>query len=599
MEILIVSAIVVAAIALLASESLPVDLTALGIIVVLIATRILSPPDALAGFANPAPVTVGALFIVSRGLMRTGALDFLNRFLIRWTEGRPLYLLVATLLATGTISAFINNTPVVILFTSLIIGLCARFGLAPSKFLLPVSYISILAGTSTLIGTSTNIVVSDLLAARGYAPLGMFELTPAGFPLAILGLGLLVILAFRLLPEHRAPTLEQTRGDQHKYLSELLIPESSPLVGQDPTAALAERFPAVEIYEVFRGDYTCDPSTEVCILAQRDFLLVKASADDLARLLQEKQVALPVGEDGVAADPLNRRSIIVELIVPPGSRLIGRKLDDTHLGFGQELHVLGVKRRQVHYSAQKMSSLYLVVGDILLVQCPLDDVDLLRGDDDVIVVEDVDKRIVHRRRAPLALLVFATMVAFAATGLADILTCALAAAFAMIVTGCLSLREAYASVDVRVLVLIIGTLALGRALEETGAADLYATRFLAVFANLGPQGILAAIIVLTSLLSHFLSNNSAAVLLVPIGIATAANLGVDPRPFVIGICFGASACFASPIGYQTNLLVFGPGGYRFPDYVRLGLPLNLLIWIGAVILIPLFWPFAEAMIGVE
>jgi di/tricarboxylate transporter len=591
MEIVVVTIILAAALALLVTDALPVDLTSLGIMVALVVTGILPPAEAVAGFANPAPLTVGALFVVGRGLVRTGSLDFLDRALSRWTAGRPLPLLIATLFATGTISAFVNNTPVVILFTAVLIGLCARLGLAPSKYLLPVSYVSILAGTSTLIGTSTNIIVSDLYAAHGFEPLGMFELTRLGFPLALAGLALLLLLSFRLLPRHHAPTFEPASGDHHKYLSELLVPEGSPLAGREPVAALAERFPEVEVYEVIQGEQVCDPTTDVCRVAAQDILLVKAEAGDLARLLQERLVSMPIGENGAPADPLSRKSVIVELIVPPSSRLLGRRLDDAHLGFGQELRVLGVKRRQVHYSAQKMSSLHLGVGDILLVQCPVEDIDLLRGKGDVIVVEEVDKRIVDRRRAPFALVIFAGMVAAAATGVAGILACALTAAFLMIVTGCLSLRSAYAAVDVRVLVLIIGTIALGTALQKTGAADLYADRFLALFVGLGTRGVLAAIIVLTSVLSHVLSNNATAVLLVPIGISTALTLGVDPRSFVVGICFGASACFASPFGYQTNMLVLGPGGYRFTDYLKLGMPLNLLVWVGSSLAIPVLWPF--------
>ena len=350
-------------------------------------------------------------------------------------------------------------------------------------------------------------------------------------------------------------------------------------------------YPDIEVFEVISGEQVCDPSTDICIIGSRDLLLVKASASDLAHVLQEKLVALPAGEDGIAANPYDRNSLIVELIVPPNSSLLGRHLTDTHLGFGHDIHVIGVQRRQVHYSAQKMSNLYLSVGDILLVQCPLADIAVLRGDGDVIVVEDVDQTMVNHRLAPVALTIFAGMILAATFGLASILVCALTAAFLMILTHCISLRRGYGAIDVRVLLLIIGTIALGSALHKTGAADLYASHFLALLDGLGPRGVLSGIILLTSLLSHFLSNNSTAVLMVPIGLSTAVALGVDPRPFVIGICFGASACFGSPIGYQTNLLVYGPGGYRFSDYLKLGMPLNLLIWGGASLGIPLLWPF--------
>jgi di/tricarboxylate transporter len=590
MEITLVTIILCGALYLFATERLPVDLTALGILVALMATGILTPREALGGFANPAPVTVGALFVVTRGLTRTGSLDFLGRLLANVTRGRPWALLAAVLLVTGAVSSLINNTPVVVLFTALIISICARYSLAPSKFLMPISFVSILAGTTTLVGTSTNIIVSDLIAEAGLAPLSMFELFPLGFPLAIIGASLLFLLAPRLLPEHHSPTFERSESEQGKYLSEMLVPADSPLTDRIPQEGLQDDYADVEVFEVIRNDHTYDPMTTRCVLASGDILLVKGSASDLARMLQEKLVVLPAVDQAVAANPFDPNSLIVELIVPPSSALLGRRLNDTHLGFGREIHAIGVKRRQVHYSAQKMSDLYLSVGDILLVQCPLEDIDVLRGDGDVIVVEDVVHTIVNRRRAPVAITIFVAMIAAVTLGMIDILVGSLTAAFLMIVTGCLSLRCAYRSIDVRILLLIIGTIALGSALHQTGAAALYARYFLSVFADAGPRAVLSGLILLTSILSHFLSNNATAVLLVPVGISVASTLGVDPRPFMIGICFGASACFGSPIGYQTNLLVYGPGGYRFGDYLKLGMPLNLLVWGGASVGVPLLWP---------
>jgi di/tricarboxylate transporter len=256
----------------------------------------------------------------------------------------------------------------------------------------------------------------------------------------------------------------------------------------------------------------------------------------------------------------------------------------------ENLHVIGMQRRRTHYSERQMSRLWLDVGDILLIQCGTRQLAALRAAGDVIIVEDVVRTLENRRKAPVAGVIFAGMVAAATFGWLDILTAALSAAFLMLLTGCLKPREAYDALDLPVLILIIGTLALGSALAVTGAADLYARGFLALFEGLGPRGVLAGCIVLTSLLSHVLSNNATAVLVAPIALATAASLGVDPRPFVVGVCFGASACFATPLGYQTNLLVYGPGGYRFTDFVRLGMVLNLLVWVGASVMIPVLWP---------
>jgi di/tricarboxylate transporter len=454
--------------------------------------------------------------------------------------------------------------------------------------------VSILAGTSTLIGTSTNIIVSDLSRELGHGAIGMFELSPLGVPLGLTGALVLFFLAPRLLPEVRAPFFESADGNDTRrhYISELLVPEGSSLDGkEDVRGALEGGYPEVEVYEVIGEDGVCGPLTDACPAHGGDTLLVKARADDLAHMLEERLVVLPKGEDGTEARPFDKDSLIVELIVPPGSRLVGSGLSHSLLGPDPALHILGIQRRRVHYSQQKWKHLQLTVGDIILVQAPLDHIKRLREQTDLIVVEDVVRTIVNRRMAPLAAGIFGAMVLAASTGITSILVASLAAAFFMIALGCLSLRDAYAAVDQKILLLIIGTLALGAALMKTGAAELYARTLLGLVGNSNPHLVLAVIVVMTSVLSHFLSNNATAVLAVPIGISAAIEMGVDPRPFIIGICFGASACFATPIGYQTNLLVYGPGGYRLLDYVRLGMPLNLLIWVGAIAFIPFFWPF--------
>ncbi|MFH2051048.1 MAG: SLC13 family permease [bacterium] len=590
-EILIVTVILVAALILLISERISMDLTALGIMVALMLTGILAPRDAVAGFANPAPLTVGALFIVTKGLVRTGGLTTLTRLISNLTGGRPLRVLVVTLVLTGILSAFINNTPVVVMMLSVVLALAGRHQLSAARLLMPISFASILAGTTTLIGTSTNIIVSDLANSAGLEPLGMFELARAGVPLALVGLVLLVLLSDRLLPVTRTPILHDDPGTRHRYLAELAIPADSDLVGEEVIAALGRQYPEVEIHEVIQGPRVCYPGTDVCNLAGGDVILLSATAADLMAILGGTDAELPLVAGKTMANPTDPDSQIVEVVVPPDSHLLGRRIGDTYLGAAEDLVVIGAQRRRIHYAAGKMAHLRLSVGDILLVQCGTHRLQRLRTESDLILLEDTVPKVANRPKAPLALAIFLTMVLAAATGVTDILAAALAGAFLMVLTGCLRLHEAYEAVEVPVLVLIIGTIALGAALTSTGAADLYARGFLSLFSAGGPHAVLAGLVILTSLLSHVLSNNSTAVLLMPIGLAAASALGVDPRPFVIGICFGASACFATPIGYQTNLLVFGPGGYRFGDFLRLGMVLNVVVWIGAPLLIPRFWSF--------
>ena len=590
-EILIVTLILLAALALLISERLPYDLTAIGIMVALMVPGILTPREAVAGFANPAPLTVGALFIVTKGLIRTGGLLFLTRLLAATTKGRPRRILLVCLLLVGVLSAFVNNTPVVVLMLSVILGLSGRYEISPARFLMPISFISILAGTATLIGTSTNIIVSDLAASAGLAPLGMFELARVGGPVALLGGVMLFLLSDRLLPRTHTPIFHTGRSEQHRYIAELAIPEGSPHIGREVRETLHAEHPAMEVHEILRGDQVRYPETDDCTLAAGDMILISATAVELVAMLGQGTVTLPKAGEKTLPKPYDLDTQIVEAIVPPESPMLGRLMANTHLGRNDDLHVLGIQRRRVHYTERRMGALRLQVGDILLVQSREQGLKRLRADSDLIIVEDTVPRVINRSRAPIALGIFMAMVAVAAFGVVNILTAALTAAFLLVLTGCLSMHEAYKAIDVPVLMLIIGTIALGAAMTACGAADLYAQGFLNLFDGAGPHAILAAFIVLTSLLSHVLSNNSTAVLLVPIGIATAEALGVDPRPFIVGICFGASACFATPIGYQTNLLVYGPGGYRFTDFLRLGMVLNVLVWVTAALLIPRYWLF--------
>jgi len=590
-DIAIVTVILLTSLVLLVSERLSIDLIAIGIMVALMVTGVLAPKEAVAGFSNPAPLTVGALLVATKGLIRTGALGFLSRFMIASTGGSPRRILWLSLILVGVLSAFINNTPVVVLMLSVIIILCSRFELSPARFLMPISFASILAGTTTLIGTSTNIIVSDQAAAAGLAPLGMFELAKAGVPIAIVGIAAILLLAGRLLPVIHLPVLHGDRGEQHRYIAELTVPPGSGYEGLDVVAALREKYPNVDVHEVIQGQRICYPERDVCLLSGGDILLISATADDLVKILGGQDVELPLVAGKTLDDPSDPDSQIVEAIVPPESPLLGRRLGNTFLAAADDLVVIGAQRRRMNYSEGSIPNLRLSVGDLLLIQCTEHRLERLRTETELLVLADRVGQVERRDRAPIALGIFAAMVAAAAIGGVHILAASLAAAFLMMITGCLRPHEAYEAVDVPVLVLIIGTIALGSALTISGAADLYARGFLSIFHGAGPQVVLAALIVLTSLLSHVLSNNSTAVLMVPLGVATAAALGVDPRPFLIGICFGASACFATPVGYQTNLLIFGPGGYRFRDFLRLGMVLNVIVWVMAAVLIPRFWAF--------
>lgn len=591
MLIWIVTLILAATLVLLVTEKIPVDLTGLMLIAVLAVTGILTPLEAVAGFANPAVITVGAMFLISRGMIRTGSVGFIAQKVVQYSRGKASLALLVVLLIVAVASAFINNTPVVVLFIPIILSLSCEYGLSPSKFLIPVSYASILAGTCTLIGTSTNIIVSDLSALYGYGHLGMFELARVGLPVALMGIAFLYFIAPRIMPGHVAPACEMADGADRRYLAEMKVPPESPLVDQEPVAFLAARYPSFELIEVIRKAHVFHPDPRQMPVEAGDILFVKGSANDLVAALNDRCADLPYAEDKLAFGEGRREELIVELIIPPQSDLIRERLMETGLNGDPAIHIIAIKSRGMYYAEQKIRDVRLRVGDILLVRCPREKLEGLRSGGDFMIIEDIHHEIIHKRKARIALAIFGAVVVAAATGLAEIMVCALAGMVLMLLTGCLQLRDAYRALQGDVLLLIAGTIALGTALEKTGASGVYARVFLDLFQGAGPQVILAGFLLMTSIGTQVLSNNATAVLLIPVAISTAIGMGVSPKPFIMAVCFGASACFASPIGYQTNLLVYGPGGYRFADYFKLGIPLNFMVIGMGTWLIPLFWPF--------
>ena len=591
MAIWLVTAILVIAMLLLITERLPVDLTSIGIMVALILTGILPPKEAIAGFANPAVITVGSMFLISKGMIRTGAVGFISQKVLQYSRGGPTLAIFLILIIVGTASAFINNTPVVVLFIPIILSLSCELNFSPSKFLIPVSYASILAGTCTLIGTSTNIIISDLSAQHGLGSLGMFELSPLGVPIALLGIIFLIFASPKLMPGLHNPVCELKDDEHRRYLAELHVPRKSPIIGENPDSYFTEKYADMEVLELIRYSHVFYPDRDPVKIAPDDLLLVKGSANDLVEILHEEVVELPLTEEGINFGDEQKESLIVELIIPPQSSLLGERLVSTRLRRDPDIHIIAIKRRELHYAEPKVKDIRLKIGDILLVRLPDSSLDRLRGETDFIIVEDIHHEIVHKRLARRAFLIFGAMVVVASTGLADILVCALAAAFLMVLTGCLQLRDAYRAMDGRVLLIIIAMIALSAALEKTGASEFYAGAFLNLLRGLSPAYILSGVILLTSISTHVLSNNATAILLLPIAISAAQSLGVDPKPFIIAVCFGASACFATPIGYQTNLLVYGPGGYRFSDFLKLGMPLNVLVLVMGSLFIPRIWFF--------
>ncbi len=591
MDVWYVTIILVLALILFITERIPVSLTAIGIMVALVLGKVLDPQTAVAGLAHPAVITVGSMFLISRGLVRTGSVEYIARRIVKLAKGNPGLATTAVILTVTVASAFINNTPVVILFIPVVMTMCCEFNLSPSRFLIPISYASILAGTCTLIGTSTNIIVSDLSAQYGLGPLSFFELSIVGIPIAVIGILFIILAAPHLMPALANPVCQIKDQENRRYLAELKIPRGSNLIHKDPRSMFAGKYPEVSILEVIRYSHIFHPDRDAIQVAADDILLAKGSASDLVALLDRENVVLPASEKGLSFEAGKNEALVVELIITPQSALLGQRLIESRLMKDPDIHVIAIKRSNLHFTEKQVRDVRLKNGDMILIWCFSDRLTRMRANSDYLIIEDVYEEIVHKKRAWMATGIFVGMVAMAATGLASIMTCALTAAFLMILSGCIQMRDAYRALQGDILLLIAGTIALGTAMQQTGASQLYAQTFLSFFSGMPPGLILGALILLTSIGTQVLSNNATAVLMVPIAISTAVGIGLDPKPFVMGICFGASACFASPIGYQTNLLVYGPGGYRFSDFLKMGIPLNLLVVVLATVLIPLVWPF--------
>ncbi|MGD9190785.1 MAG: SLC13 family permease, partial [Desulfobacterales bacterium] len=370
MTIWLVTLILVVAMLLLITEKLPVDLTSIGIIVVLLISGILNPTEAIAGFASPAVITVGAMFLISKGMIRTGAVGFISQKVFEYSRGRLIMAILLILLIVGTASAFMNNTPVVVLFIPIILSLSCELDFSPSKFLIPVSYASILAGTCTLIGTSTNIIISDLSAAHGFGSIGMFELSPLGVPIALLGIIFLIFAAPKLMPSVHSPVCELKDNERRRYLAELQVPRGSRIVGESPKSYFSQKFPSMEVLELIRYSHVFFPDRDAVKIAPDDLLLVKGSANDLVELLHDDLVELPMVEQGLNLEVEEKESLIVELIIPPQSSLLGERLVASRMRRDPDIHIIAIKRRELHYAEPQVKDIRLKIGDILLVRLP-------------------------------------------------------------------------------------------------------------------------------------------------------------------------------------------------------------------------------------
>jgi di/tricarboxylate transporter len=586
MEIPILLSILIVALVLFVTERLRADLVSMLVLLALALTGLLSTSEVFSGFSNTAVITVGAMFVMSAAAARTGIASFIGRVMRAVAGHREWALTMVIMLTVAALSAFINNVGAVAILLPVVMTLARESAISPSKLLIPLAYGSMLGGLCTLIGTPPNILVTAIGVQSGLRPFELFEFAPIG--LAVVGVGVLYIVFIGrfLIPIRRQE--EMTDSMPKDFLTELVIPKGSKLISKR-LHELGWRERGVEIIEVQRGHRRIFDIWGWASLQEQDILIVSGKAEEIFKLKDE--VGLEIRPEVEYAHPWRKSDEVqrLEATLAPHASFIGRTLAelDFHNRYG--VTVLAIARYGTLLRGQ-LSQIPLQFGDTLLLQGPEHRLAQIPKDN-FILMSPLAFKALRTEKAPVALLVFAGVLALAAFGVLHISIAGALGAVLMVLTRCLSLEEAYQSIDWMVIVLLAGMIPAGIALEKTGAAQLLAEFILKGIGPLGPLFVLGALLAFTSLITEILSNAAAAVLLAPIAISLAIQLGVSPYPFLMGVAVAASSSFMTPISHQANTLVFGPGRYKFSDYVRVGAGLNILVWAVAMLLIPSLWPF--------
>ncbi|MEQ9357794.1 SLC13 family permease [Coleofasciculus chthonoplastes] len=582
MTILFTLGVILLTLILFISEWLPVDITALTIMVLLIVLGLVTPEEGISGFSSSATITVMAMFILSAGIARTGAIQIVSELLVKWGGKTSSQQILALGVIAGPISGVINNTAVLAVFLPIVEDLCRQQRISPSKLLIPLSYASILGGMITVIGTSTNILASGLSDKLGYGTFSLFQFTKLGLITFTIGLTYLVLIAPRLLPNKKVAGSDTQEYGLQDYVSEIVIPPGSSLVGQTLRSTQIQRKFDMDVLEIIRNETRFAQPLADKILQGGDILIVRGKRECLLNIKVERGIdILPdvqFGKKSIEEDLTSGEDTIAEVLILSNSDLAGSTLKDFRFRQRYNLTVLAIRRGQ-EFVRERLGKVPLRFGDLLLVQGPKQSFVGLQNSRDLLVFEQRDMESLRREKAGIAVAIGVGVVLVAAFNLLPILVSALAGVVLMVVTGCLKPGEVYSAVRWDIIFLLAGLIPLGIAMENSGTTKWLADNLVSLGSSFSPYWMLTFFFLITALLTEVLSNNASVVLLLPISVQVAETLDLNPFAFMFAVTFAASNSFMTPIGYQTNTMVYSAGGYRFLDFFRVGAPLSLLMTV--------------------
>ncbi|MDR9407431.1 MAG: SLC13 family permease [Balneolaceae bacterium] len=589
-EIIFVFLLLIVAVFLFVTDYVTFDVTAIIIMACLLGSGILTPAQGLSGFSNPATVTVAAMFVLSEGMRRTGILNTAGDFFSEKMQESFKYWFFVLLLFICIISAFINNTAAVAIFIPVIMGIASKVGVSPSRMLMPLSFAGMIGGTTTLIGTSTNILVSSIAVERGMSAISMFELTPMGLIFIASGFLFLFTIGIKIIPERRKEDELTKQYEMQHYLTDFRINEGSSLVGTYLDEEDLTKNMDLDVIRVFKQKEDSSAQRNQIKIEGGDILRIRGNVEEMKKLMKSEDVSLLPSREWMDKDLEHGRDAIVEAVIAPESSLVKTKLGD--FPFYENIGAVPLAIRQRgEVKHDDLADIELSGGDSILLSMNSERTAELEDEPAFVLVSKIQTILYRQEKTFWALGILAGVVFTAAVGFTSIVVSAVIGVILMIVTGCLRTEEAYEAINWKVIMLLAGVLPLGTAMDKTGAAELMASGMVDSLAAFGPTILMSGFFLLTILITAVMSNNASAALLAPIAIEAANTIDVNPEAFLYAVTFAASLSLITPFGYQTNTMIYGPGHYTIKDFLKIGIPLNVIFWILATIFIPIIWPF--------